>query len=140
MSRQPPTVLPEQDFGWQFANVPNDPGFGRPAIVKPGSSLLGNGLIRQTKEHDLSTQEPFDQQRRNSSLSTITQGHDHAMTNESLPNMDKEANTPTPVSNTEYVLVLSRIPVMWKELESNRLAYLLRLYVRNGNLADISQT
>ena len=74
----PPTHIPDistgQDPGWQWGNDPSSTDFGRVAAVKPGSSLLGGGIV-----HSIDAKEPehkmipsMDDGRRGSSLATIT--------------------------------------------------------------------
>lgn len=74
----PPTYIPElstgEDPGWLWGNDPNRSDFGRPATVKPGSSLLGGGARSMGRGYD---QENHSQTfhhdvRRGSSLSTVT--------------------------------------------------------------------
>lgn len=79
----PPMYLPEisagSDPGWQWGNDPNGSDFGRPASIKPGSSLLGSFEKRMQKEHDNMSHYSFNEARRGSSLSTITAGREQDM-------------------------------------------------------------
>ena len=100
----PPTYIPEisagQDPGWRWGNDPNGADFGRPASVKPGSSLLGGAMkgTKQGKEHDTATQYPLHEARRGSSISTVTLGHDHDMHDDSSSHGDDGAHS-RPASN-----------------------------------------
>lgn len=99
----PPTYIPEisagQDPGWQWGNDPNGADFGRPASVKPGSSLLGRAAnsSRGSKEHENTAPRPRDEGRRGSSISTITLGRDYDM----LDDLDEGSSRPA--SNYGYV-------------------------------------
>ncbi|KAF2210087.1 hypothetical protein CERZMDRAFT_113530 [Cercospora zeae-maydis SCOH1-5] len=44
-------ISPNHDPGWQWGNDPNGSDFGRPASVKPGSSLLGGGAASARTLH-----------------------------------------------------------------------------------------
>ncbi|CAK1362941.1 hypothetical protein CB0940_04914 [Cercospora beticola] len=76
----PPSFLsisPNHDPGWQWGNDPNGSDFGRPASVKPGSSLLGGAPARTfggraEKENDAAYHHHIDWARRGSSISTAT--------------------------------------------------------------------
>lgn len=76
----PPSFLPispNHDPGWQWGNDPNGSDFGRPASVKPGSSLLGGAPARTfggraEKENDAAYHHNIDWARRGSSISTAT--------------------------------------------------------------------
>ncbi|KAK3706753.1 hypothetical protein LTR37_012598 [Vermiconidia calcicola] len=87
----PPTYIPEiaagQDPGWQWGNDPSGADFGRPASVKPGSSLLGGvgrSMTRQGKEHESAVYHARSDGRRGSSISTVTQSHEHDMPEDSM--------------------------------------------------------
>ena len=101
----PPSHIPEisagQDPGWQWGNDPNGADFGRPASVKPGSSLLGGAMsgMRQGKEHDSAAQYPHDPFRRGSSISTVTLSRDHEMHDEPSTYSDEDGNSSRPTSN-----------------------------------------
>lgn len=108
----PPSYIPEisagQDPGWQWGNDPNGADFGRPASVKPGSSLLGSAGAaannmkspRQGKEQDYAApQYPHDFARRGSSISTVTHARDHEMLDEPSPYSDEDGNSSRPTSN-----------------------------------------
>ena len=100
----PPSYIPEisagQDPGWRWGNDPDGADFGRPASVKPGSSLLGGAVksMKQGKEHDIPAQYP-QETRRGSSISTVTPSHDHEMHDENVAYGDNGANSPRPSSN-----------------------------------------
>ncbi|KAI5359789.1 putative Zinc finger C2H2-type [Septoria linicola] len=69
-------ISPNHDPGWQWGNDPNGLDFGRPASVKPGSSLLGGAPARTfsgrvEKESD-ATYSNTDWARRGSAISTAT--------------------------------------------------------------------
>ncbi|KAK4610238.1 hypothetical protein CLAFUW4_14036 [Fulvia fulva] len=75
----PPNYIPDiaagHDPGWQWGNDPNGSDFGRPASVRPGSSLLGGGFMkgfRQEKEHGYPSYPSVADARRGSSISTVT--------------------------------------------------------------------
>ena len=101
----PPTYIPEisagADPGWQWGNDPNGADFGRPASVKPGSSLLGGAAksSRQGKEQDFGAQYPLEGTRRGSSISTITLGRDSEMHDGTLSHVDEDTNSSRPTSN-----------------------------------------
>lgn len=106
----PPTYIPEisagQDPGWQWGNDPNGADFGRPASVKPGSSLLGQGAkgLRERKEHDHIAPRRFDESRRGSSISTVTLSRDQDMSDDMTVRTDDEITSPRPASNHGYVV------------------------------------
>ena len=109
----PPTYIPEisagQDIGWQWGNDPNGSDFGRPASVKAGSSLLRGAVkgTRQGKEHDTSAHYPLHESRRGSSISTVTQDHDHEMHEESPAHGDDGVERSRPTSNGYVILYTS---------------------------------
>ncbi|RMY34476.1 hypothetical protein D0864_16711, partial [Hortaea werneckii] len=81
----PPTYIPEisagHDPGWQWGNDPTRSDFGRPASVKPGSSLLGSvgrDFRPTVEERDIYTR-GLNDARRGSSISTITMNRDSDM-------------------------------------------------------------
>ncbi|RMY99090.1 hypothetical protein D0862_07266 [Hortaea werneckii] len=81
----PPTYIPEisagHDPGWQWGNDPTRSDFGRPASVKPGSSLLGSvgrDFRPTVEERDIYTR-GINDARRGSSISTITMNRDSDM-------------------------------------------------------------
>ena len=104
----PPTYIPEisagQDPGWQWGNDPNGSDFGRPASVKPGSSLLGGTAnnAKHGQEIDSMVHYPHDT-RRGSSISTVTVDRDSDMHVDNLRHNDDDGNSPRPMSNHEYV-------------------------------------
>ena len=119
----PPTFIPEisagQDPGWQWGNDPNGSDFGRPASVKPGSSLLGSAPkgMRQENEQDTAVYTRFDDARRGSSISTVTLGRDNEMAEDGLVHSDEDGNSSRPPSsNYGYVPTTPRF-----------MAFLLRL-------------
>lgn len=84
----PPSFLPElstADTGWIWGNDPNRSDFGRPATVKPGSSLLGGGT--ECAPTDVAPEAPpqdaVSEGRRGSSISTITGGQSYDMPGDS---------------------------------------------------------
>lgn len=101
----PPTYIPEisagQDPGWRWGNDPNGADFGRAASVKPGSSLLGGSVksMKQGKEHDTTAEYPLREDRRGSSISTVTQEHDHEMHDDAFTHGDDDAILSRPTSN-----------------------------------------
>lgn len=106
----PPTYIPEisagQDPGWQWGNDPNASDFGRPASIKPGSSLLGGSFRspRQEKEHAHTVHHDYDGARRGSSISTITAvGKDHDMADDSLAHSDEDGSASRRASNYRCV-------------------------------------
>lgn len=107
----PPTYIPEisagQDPGWRWGNDPNGADFGRPASVKPGSSLLGGAAkgFRQSKENDSNTHRIQDS-RRGSSISTITLDRDHEMAVDTFVHSDEDRSLSRPPSNHEYVVTV----------------------------------
>jgi hypothetical protein len=92
----PPTHIPDitsgQDPGWQWGNDPTSTDFGRSAPVKPGSSLLGGGLISPPhKELEHVQNGSMDDGRRGSSLATITAStRDHEMLDAQQSQSDEE--------------------------------------------------
>ncbi|RMX74791.1 hypothetical protein D0869_12250, partial [Hortaea werneckii] len=69
------------DPGWQWGNDPTRSDFGRPASVKPGSSLLGSvgrDFRPTVEERDIYTR-GLNDARRGSSISTITMNRDSDM-------------------------------------------------------------
>ncbi|EMC97570.1 hypothetical protein BAUCODRAFT_122004 [Baudoinia panamericana UAMH 10762] len=96
----PPSYIPDiasgHDPGWQWGNNPDDSDFGRPAVVKPGSSLLGEGmgLYRQEREKDGSVTATGGQARRGSSISTVTAGRDVDMIDEGMIPSDEDRPSP----------------------------------------------
>jgi hypothetical protein len=118
----PPTWIPEihsgQDPGWQWGNDPSGSDFGKPASVKPGSSLLGSlsKNMRSGKEQDSLAQYRFNDARRASSISTVTPGSDQdqdAMDHAS-PNSDDDTSSMRPASKgyVDASLLLSIARVM----------------------------
>lgn len=113
----PPPFIPDlaaghHDPGWQWGNDPNGSDFGRPASVKPGSSLLGGtmmkGFGRHEKEHDQPpayNNNAVDNARRGSSISTVTITRDHYDMAEagSLTPSDEDGSISRPPSNYRYV-------------------------------------
>lgn len=113
----PPSYIPEitagHDPGWQWGNDPNKSDFGRPASVKPGSSLLGGGngngfgamkSARQEKEHEYPQYCSADDVRRGSSVSTLTITRDHYdMPDGSRTPSDEGGSLSRPSSNYRYV-------------------------------------
>lgn len=105
----PPPYIPEisagQDPGWQWGNDPNRSDFGRPATVKPGSSLLGGSALNTRRDQELESfaQNPFSEARRGSSVSTITGGRSHEMPDDSFRYGEEYRSTSRPTSNYEYV-------------------------------------
>lgn len=101
----PPSHIPEisagQDPGWQWGNDPNGIDFGRPASVRPGSSLLGAAMsgMRHAKELDGAAQYPHESFRRGSSLSTVTPNREHEMHDEPSSYSDEDGNSSRPTSN-----------------------------------------
>ena len=100
----PPSYIPEiaqgHDPGWRFANDPNRSDYGRPAAVKPGSSLLGGATTVTTPaltrhvwpdndRGDGSGNSPRSttgiDARRGSSISTVTVTRDYNMSDEGVP-------------------------------------------------------
>lgn len=100
----PPSYIPElsagQDPGWQWGNDPNRSDFGRPAAVKPGSSLLGGGTgnTRREQEWEGFSQNPFNDARRGSSISTITGGRSHDMSDDTFGYGEEQRSIP-PISS-----------------------------------------
>ncbi|KAK5114969.1 hypothetical protein LTR85_010007 [Meristemomyces frigidus] len=99
----PPSYIPGittgHDPGWQWGNDPSGSDFGRAALVKPGSSLLGGasqGYRSAEKERDFYTQHAAGDARRGSSISTVTLGRDHDMTD---PNSDEDGSLSRPALN-----------------------------------------
>lgn len=92
----PPTWIPDislgQDPGWQWGNDPNGADFGRPALVRPGSSLLGSGPknMRSMKEQDGAMYYRFNDARRGSSISTVTQGQDQDQMDDTFQHSDDD--------------------------------------------------
>lgn len=113
----PPSYIPEitagHDPGWQWGNDPNKSDFGRPASVKPGSSLLGGGngngfgamkSARQEKEHEYPQYCSAEDARRGSSVSTLTITRDHYdMPDGSRTPSDEGGSLSRPSSNYRYV-------------------------------------
>lgn len=105
----PPSYIPElsagQDPGWQWGNDPNRSDFGRPAAVKPGSSLLGGGNTygRRNDDFEGPSQNPFPDARRGSSVSTITGGHSCEMGDEGSRHVEEQRRLSRPSSNHGYV-------------------------------------
>ncbi|KAK4496291.1 hypothetical protein PRZ48_012271 [Zasmidium cellare] len=102
----PPNYIPEiahgHDPGWQWGNDPNGADFGRPASVKPGSSLLGGSLmrsVRQEKEQDHLPYQSFDDARRGSSISTVTVTRDYEPSEGMLTPNEDECGLSRPPSN-----------------------------------------
>jgi hypothetical protein len=100
----PPTFIPEisqgRDPGWQWGNDPNGSDFGRPASVKPGSSLL-RGTVRSTRQEEdqsMSASHHFDAARRGSSISTITMGRERDSTDDGQHYSDEDMTSPRPTS------------------------------------------
>lgn len=102
----PPSYIPEisagHDPGWQWGNDPSGADFGRTASVKPGSSLLGGARSFRPaeKERDTYMQYTASDTRRGSSISTVTVGRDHDMTD---AHSDEDGNSSRPSSNYRYV-------------------------------------
>jgi len=106
----PPAIIPElssgRDVGWQWGNDPNSTDFGRPASVRPGSSLLGSSDFRspqQEKEFDYTRYHGMNDARRGSSISTVTGTRDHDMTDDNQTNNDEDSGSSRPGSNYRYV-------------------------------------
>lgn len=105
----PPPYIPEisagQDPGWQWGNDPNRSDFGRPAAVKPGSSLLGSGTREARRDQELEgfSQHPFNDARRGSSISTVTGGRGYEMPDDNFGYGEEYRNTSRPPSNYGYV-------------------------------------
>lgn len=106
----PPSYIPElsagQDPGWQWGNDPNRSDFGRPAAVKPGSSLLGGGVggsARRDQEWEGFAQNPFNECRRGSSISTVTGARSYDMPDDGYGVGEEHKPTSRPTSNYGYV-------------------------------------
>lgn len=106
----PPAIIPElssgRDVGWQWGNDPNSTDFGRPASVRPGSSLLGGSGFRsphQEKEIDHTRYQGSNDARRGSSISTVTGTRDHEMTDDHSMHNDEDGGSSRPGSNYRYV-------------------------------------
>lgn len=105
----PPSYIPElsagQDPGWQWGNDPNRSDFGRPAAVKPGSSLLGGGKEygRRDDDHEAFPHNSLHDARRGSSVSTVTAGHTREVGDEGLGHMDEQRRLSKTSSNYGYV-------------------------------------
>ncbi|KAF7189391.1 hypothetical protein HII31_09236 [Pseudocercospora fuligena] len=112
----PPAFIPDlaagqHDPGWQWGNDPNGSDFGRPASVKPGSSLLGGAVMkglssRYEREKEQDQYPPYcynggvDSLRRGSSVSTVTVTRDHDMAEAgSLTPSDEDGSLSRPPSN-----------------------------------------
>lgn len=102
----PPTYIPEisagHDPGWQWGNDPTRSDFGRPASVKPGSSLLGSvgrDFRPTVEERDIYTR-GLNDARRGSSISTITMNRDSDMVD---AHSDDDAVLSRRASNYRYV-------------------------------------
>lgn len=113
----PPNYIPEiaqgHDPGWQWGNNPNGADFGRPASVKPGSSLLGGSMmrsLRQEKEQDHLPYHSFDDARRGSSISTVTITRDHDTPEGMLTPNEDDGNLSRPPSNYRYVVFICQYP------------------------------
>lgn len=109
----PPNYIPEisqgHDPGWQWGNDPNGADFGRPASVKPGSSLLGGALmrsVRQEKEQDHLPYHSFDDARRGSSISTVTVTRDYEASEGMLTANEDDCGLSRPPSNYRYVVFI----------------------------------
>ena len=119
----PPVFIPDiengHDISWRWGNDPSNETFGRLASVRPGSSLLGEGLRRQGQEHESNTmQGPFDRDRRHSSTSTVTAGLDQDVMDDSLREVAENGVSSIQTSNTEYVVnivraILLRCVIAW---------------------------
>ncbi|KAK0249323.1 hypothetical protein B0A54_01221 [Friedmanniomyces endolithicus] len=94
----PPSYIPDlsagHDPGWQWGNDPNGSDFGRAASVKPGSSLLGDGLhgFRQEQERNIYAQRATAEARRGSSISTVTIDRDCGMVEDHTAHSDEDGN------------------------------------------------
>ncbi|KAK1816465.1 hypothetical protein LTR12_009147 [Friedmanniomyces endolithicus] len=92
----PPSYIPDlsagHDPGWQWGNDPNGSDFGRAASVKPGSSLLGDGLhgFRQEQERSIYAQRTAAEARRGSSISTVTIDRDYDMVEDHTAHSDED--------------------------------------------------
>jgi len=111
----PPPIIHElsagRDPGWQWGNDPNSTDFGKPAPVKPGSSLLGGSGFRssrQQQEDDNIRYHGMDDLRRGSSISTVTGARDHEMMDDHPMQSDEDDGSSRPVSNYRYVVTLSQ--------------------------------
>lgn len=106
----PPNYIPEitqgHDPGWQWGNDPNGADFGRPASVKPGSSLLGGAMMRscrQEKEQDHFPYQSVDDARRGSSISTVTVARDYETPEGMLGPNEEDGSLSRPPSSYRYV-------------------------------------
>jgi len=110
----PPSYIPDlsagHDPGWQWGNDPNGSDFGRAASVKPGSSLLGDGLhgFRQEQERNIYAQRAAAEARRGSSISTVTIDRDCGMVEDHTAHSDEDGNGCRRSSN--YRLVMTFLP------------------------------
>jgi hypothetical protein len=106
----PPSYIPDlsagHDPGWQWGNDPTSSDFGRAASVRPGSSLLGGAAhsfsLRREKEQEACAYS-VDDARRGSSVSTITMGREHDMTDDGLSHSDEDRSSSRRASNYRCV-------------------------------------
>lgn len=122
----PPTYIPispDHDPGWQWGNDPNGSDFGKPASVKPGSSLLGGAPGRAfggrvDKDSDATHNHSIDWARRGSAISTATTatitGNNNDMADSgSLTPSDDGSIISRPGSNYRYVPSISCALLFW---------------------------
>ncbi|KAI7326858.1 hypothetical protein KC326_g108 [Hortaea werneckii] len=135
----PPTYIPEisagHDPGWQWGNDPTRSDFGRPASVKPGSSLLGSvgrDFRPTVEERDIYTR-GLNDARRGSSISTITMNRDSDMVD---AHSDDDAALSRRASNYRYRRNITKLccerQLEQKTLEESSSSYDKHLLSRIG--------